>query len=71
MDTGIILKTGDISVLDSIQELWEELNELHMETSIDFKHHYRAFTFQARKKSLLPRPLKGSYILLPLTIKKK
>lgn len=59
MDSEIILKTGDESCLSDIRELWEELNQLHLEKSPDFKPHYRALTFQSRRESLLAKAEKG------------
>lgn len=53
MNSEIIFKTGDIGLLDDIKELWEALNQVHLEKSLNFKQYYRAFTFQARKNSLM------------------
>ena len=52
MDIDIHLVHGDVSILDDIQDLWEELNQLHLEKSHDFKQHYGDFTFSSRKESL-------------------
>ena len=59
MDTEIILKTGDENCLCDIEELWKELNKLHLEKSPDFKCHFRTLTFQSRRESLLCKAEKG------------
>jgi len=64
MNNEITLKTGDNSMLDDIQGLWEQLNALHMTKSPDFKHHYNTFTFTARKKSLLEKADNGRIFLV-------
>jgi ribosomal protein S18 acetylase RimI-like enzyme len=53
MENGISYITGDERIIDDIEELWEELNQLHLDKSPYFKHHYSVFTFQARKESLM------------------
>jgi len=63
MDNDIILETGNEKLLADIEELWEQLNQLHMAKSLDFKHHYRTFTFQARSKSLLSIAEKGKLFI--------
>ncbi len=39
------------SELVSIKGLWEELTKIHMEDSVFFKEHYKAFTFEQRIKA--------------------
>lgn len=56
--------TGDARLLDEVQGLWEELNQIHLEKSVDFKNHYRTFTFQARKESLLRHGEKGKLLVI-------
>lgn len=38
----------DKKQLNRIQQLWEKLNELHLNDSIHFKEHYKLFTFKER-----------------------
>ncbi|WP_243156378.1 GNAT family N-acetyltransferase [Clostridium sp. C8-1-8] len=44
---------GGEELLDSVEPLWELLNEYHKEKSIDFRSQYESFTFNERKKKLL------------------
>jgi ribosomal protein S18 acetylase RimI-like enzyme len=39
--------------IEIIRSLWEKLNEIHLNDSIDFKEHYKTFTFEKRLKSLI------------------
>jgi ribosomal protein S18 acetylase RimI-like enzyme len=64
MEYEVVLRTGDKSLLNEIKELWEELNQLHKEKSLDFKSHYRTFTFQAREQSLLSTAEKGKLFVI-------
>ena len=64
MDNDIILKTGDKSFLSETKELWEELNQLHIEKSLYFQQHYNTFTFQARKQALLANAEKGKLLVV-------
>lgn len=64
MNSEIALTTGDVNILDDIQELWEELNQLHFEKSPNFKQHYMAFTFQSRKKSLISSAENGNLFIV-------
>ncbi|MBC3803994.1 hypothetical protein GH808_06030 [Acetobacterium fimetarium] len=57
--TTIIYRIGDESMLDEIQELWEELNEHHRQAAVNFKSHYDKFTFEMRKKNLLLKAKNG------------
>ena len=57
-------KSGDETVLDEIQELWEELNQLHLDKSPYFKHHYISFSYQARKESLIKCAERGKLFVL-------
>ncbi|MCX7710281.1 MAG: GNAT family N-acetyltransferase [Clostridia bacterium] len=47
--------SGGIDMLDSIKELWEQLNQHHRVLSPYFEHHYKNFTFEKRKKSLVEK----------------
>ena len=63
MDKKIEFITGDTSLLDEIKELWEELNQFHIEKSVDFKNHYKAFTFAARKESIVRHIENGALLV--------
>jgi ribosomal protein S18 acetylase RimI-like enzyme len=43
----------DISDIDSISHLWQELNLLHFHKTTHFKSHFENMTFETRKKALL------------------
>ena len=58
--TAITYRSGDESLLDDIQELWEALNRYHRDAAVNFKSHYENFTFEMRKKICLRRPKMGS-----------
>lgn len=49
------IETRDVSTseIGIIKPLWEALNRMHLEDSVHFKDHYRAFTFERRVESLL------------------
>ncbi len=65
MGTGeITFLTGDTGLLDEVKELWEGLNQVHLEKSVDFKKYYQAFTFQARKESLVRHAGKGKLLVV-------
>jgi diamine N-acetyltransferase len=51
--------SGNESLLDDIAPLWEQLNVHHLECSPDFKHYYRAMTFEKRRKVLLQKAADG------------
>lgn len=55
--------TGDANLLAAIKELWEELNQLHIEKSVDFQNHYKAFTFAARKESIVRHTENGALLV--------
>ncbi|MDK2941609.1 MAG: hypothetical protein PWP56_1122 [Acetobacterium sp.] len=57
--TAITYRSGDESLLDDIQELWEALNWHHRDAAANFKSHYEAFTFEMRKKNLLQKAKNG------------
>jgi ribosomal protein S18 acetylase RimI-like enzyme len=64
MGEDILFKSGDITVLDDVRELWEELNQYHLVKSPYFKYHFANFTFQARKESLIESAEKGKLFTL-------
>ncbi len=51
------IETRDIAKADIriIKPLWEALNRMHLQDSVHFKDHYRAFTFERRMESLLAK----------------
>lgn len=51
---------GAEDLLDSIQPLWEELNNHHKERSPHFRYEYEVFTFKTRKGILLEKARRGS-----------
>ncbi|PKM75479.1 MAG: N-acetyltransferase [Firmicutes bacterium HGW-Firmicutes-17] len=57
--TAITYRSGDESLLDEIQELWEALNQHHHQAAVNFKAHYETFTFEMRKKNLLLKAKNG------------
>nr|WP_303871865.1 GNAT family N-acetyltransferase [Acetobacterium wieringae] len=57
--TPITYRSGDESLLDDIQALWEALNRHHRDAAVHFKSHYEAFTFAMRKKNLLHKAQNG------------
>lgn len=63
MNSEINLVSGDINIVDDIQELWEELNQLHLEKSQDHKQHYMSFKFQERKDTLIEYAEKGKLLI--------
>jgi ribosomal protein S18 acetylase RimI-like enzyme len=56
--------TGGTSLLDEVKELWEELNQIHFEKSVDFKNHYKAFTFATRKESIVHHAENGKLLVV-------
>jgi ribosomal protein S18 acetylase RimI-like enzyme len=63
MNNKITYLTGDETLIDHIEELWTELNQVHFEKSLDFKHHYKNLTFCKRKKLLLSRIDEGELFI--------
>ena len=51
--------SGNVSLIDKIKPLWEELNQQHLSLSPYFKDYYLTLTFQDRKKAILQRSLGG------------
>jgi ribosomal protein S18 acetylase RimI-like enzyme len=42
--------------LPCIKNLWQKLNDLHMNSSIHFKEHYKAFSFEERCGKFIDTP---------------
>ncbi|MEO1814924.1 MAG: GNAT family N-acetyltransferase [Acetobacterium sp.] len=55
----ITYRSGDESLLDDIQMLWEALNRHHRDAAVNFKSHYENVTFEMRKKNLLLKAKNG------------
>jgi ribosomal protein S18 acetylase RimI-like enzyme len=60
----ITFNTGGASFLDEAKELWEELNQIHFEKSVDFKRHYKVFTFATRKESIVRHTENGKLLVV-------
>ena len=54
------IEIGGQELLDSIEQLWQELLLFHAAKSEHFKKDYRAFKFETRKKDLLNKSKRGS-----------
>ena len=46
--TTITYRSGNESLLDDIQALWEGLNRHHRDAAVNFKAHYESYTFAIR-----------------------
>jgi len=57
--TTLTYRSGDESLLDDIQALWEALNQHHRDAAVNFKSHYENYTFERRKKNLLLKAKNG------------
>lgn len=55
LESGIVYTTGDETIIDEIDGLWNELNRVHFEKSRFFKQEYAEYTFRDRKQSLLEK----------------
>lgn len=51
--------SGNKSLINQIQPLWQELNQHHLCNSLYFKDYYQKLTFQERKRAILQRALGG------------
>jgi len=47
------IKEIEKSEINQIRPLWEKLNQMHLKDSIDFKDHFKNFTFEKRCEKLL------------------
>ncbi len=45
----------DKNRINEVKPLWEELNAIHLKRSLNFKDHFRSFTFEKRAQALLKR----------------
>ncbi|MGL4669648.1 MAG: GNAT family N-acetyltransferase [Methanobacteriaceae archaeon] len=68
---NLTLTIGNETLIDEIKELWEELNQHHLEKSPNFKNHYKTFTFQMRKEKLNSYAEKGILFIIVAKIKDK
>ena len=57
--TTITYRSGNESLLDDIQALWEGLNRHHRDAAVNFKAHYESNTFAMCKKNLLTKAKNG------------
>lgn len=72
MIQNITFRAGSCELLEDIKELWEELNCLHYEKSLDFKQHYKTFSFSSRKEHFRRAYLNGGlYVLIAYFNEKK
>lgn len=56
----IVYISGDVQLLDEVKELWEGLNEHHLNNTFHFSDYYSNFTFDSRKNALIAVAQKGS-----------
>jgi len=71
MNNALSFIIGNESIIDEVEELWEELNQIHREKSPYFKNHYHSFTFQMRKEKLISNCEKGNLFIIIAKIKNK
>jgi ribosomal protein S18 acetylase RimI-like enzyme len=64
MRSEVIYKTGDEALIDDVHELWNELNQVHLEKSLYCRQFFEAFTFHDRKKSLLSDANRGKLFII-------
>ncbi len=50
---------GDQTMLDQVEDMWEELNSYHCKRSKHFKEHYLQMTWQKRKNTILKKATGG------------
>lgn len=55
----IIVVEKDITEIDIIKPLWEKLNLIHLDKSVNFKSKYENFTFYKRMESIYKKAEKG------------
>lgn len=55
----IIIVEKDITEIDIIKPLWEKLNLIHLDKSVNFKSKYENFTFYKRMESIYKKAEKG------------
>ena len=56
---NICLVEKDITELELIKPLWEQLNSVHIDKSIYFKNKYEQFAFGKRMEAVYEKPQKG------------
>jgi ribosomal protein S18 acetylase RimI-like enzyme len=56
---NITYVSGNMSLLDRIKPLWEELNRQHLSLSPYFKDYYLTLTFEDRERAILQRAFGG------------
>ena len=56
---NICLVEKDITELELIKPLWEQLNSVHIDKSIYFKNKYEQFTFGKRMEAIYEKSQKG------------
>ena len=56
---NICIVEKDITEIELIKPLWEQLNSIHLDKSIYFKNKYEKFTFEKRMKSIYEKDEKG------------
>ena len=67
---NICIVEKDISEIDLIKPLWEQLNTLHNDKSVFFKSEYENFTFENRLESIYKKAQEG-IIKVDLLLDKK
>lgn len=53
MDNNLKIIKKDISAINELKSLWQELNKIHIEKSVNFKSKYENFEFDERFAPLL------------------
>ena len=56
---NICLVEKDITEIELIKPLWEQLNSIHLDKSVYFKNKYENFTFDKRMESIYKKAQKG------------
>ena len=56
---NICIVEKDITEIELIKPLWEQLNSIHLDKSIYFKNKYEKFTFGKRMESIYEKDEKG------------
>lgn len=64
MNNEITYLNGDENILDDIKELWEELNQHHIEKSLHFKQNFLDYSFGKRKETLIKPSENGSLFII-------
>lgn len=56
---NICIVEKDITEIEAIKPLWEQLNSIHLDKSVYFKNKYEKFTFEKRMESIYEKAQKG------------